>query len=145
MNEKYMLEAIKEAKKSYIQGDVPVGAVVVYNNKIIAKAHNLKEKNNNAIEHAEILAINKACKKLKKWRLCECELYVTMEPCMMCTGAIIQARIKKIFYSIKNYDFGTLSNVQNDKKYSLIVEEGLLAMESLELLHNFFKQKRNKK
>ena len=140
-----MLEAIKEAKKSYIQGDVPVGAVVVYNNKIIAKAHNLKEKNNNAIEHAEILAINKACKKLKKWRLCECELYVTMEPCMMCTGAIIQARIKKIFYSIKNYDFGTLSNVQNDKKYSLIVEEGLLAMESLELLHNFFKQKRNKK
>ena len=140
-----MLEAIKEAKKSYIQGDVPVGAVVVYNNKIIAKAHNLKEKNNNAIEHAEILAINKACKKLKKWRLCECELYVTMEPCMMCTGAIIQARIKRIFYSIKNYDFGTLSDVQNDKKYSLIVEEGLLAKESLELLHDFFKQKRNKK
>ena len=143
MDEKYMLEALKEAEKSYKKGDVPVGAIIVCNNKIIARAHNLKEKNKNAIEHAEILVINIACKKLKRWRLNDCELYVTMEPCMMCTGAIIQSRIKKVYYAIKNYDFGTLSNVANNKKYDISVVEGAMANESLKLLQDFFKQKRN--
>ena len=143
MNEKYMLEALKEAKKSYNKGDVPVGAIIVYNNKIIARAHNLKEKSKNATKHAEILAINIACKKLKRWRLNDCELYVTMEPCMMCTGAIIQSRIKKVCFAIRNYDFGTLLNVANNKKYDISVAEGAMANESLKLLQDFFKQKRN--
>lgn len=141
MNE-FMKVAIDEAKKSSLKGDVPVGAIIVLNNKIIAKAHNLKEKNKNAICHAEILAINKACKKLKRWRLDDCVLYVTMEPCMMCTGAIIQSRIKKIVYSIENSDFGTLRNIENDKKYNLDVEKGICSLESLEIIQEFFKKRR---
>ena len=99
----FMSVAIREARKSYKIGDVPVGAVIVKNGVIIAKAHNIKEKKHNAIMHAEIIAIEKACKKLKRWRLNDCELYVTMEPCMMCTGAIVQSRIKKIYYSINDF------------------------------------------
>ena len=90
MNEFYMNIAIKEAKKAYKYEEVPVGAVIVKNNKIVSKAFNKKEKTKNVIKHAEIIAISKACKKLKNWRLDECELYVTMEPCMMCSGAIEQ-------------------------------------------------------
>ena len=82
--------AMKEATKAYKNGDVPVGAVIVKNNKVIAKAHNMKEKNKSAIKHAEIIVIEKACKKVKNWHLNDCELYVTLEPCMMCCGAIIQ-------------------------------------------------------
>jgi tRNA(adenine34) deaminase len=81
---------------------VPVGAVIVKNNKIISKAYNKKEKTKNVTKHAEIIAISKACKKIKNWRLDECEIYVTMEPCMMCCGAIEQSRIKKIIYGVKN-------------------------------------------
>lgn len=137
--------ALNEAKKSYKKNDVPVGAVIVLNNKIIAKAHNLKENKKNALYHAEVLAINKACKKLKRWRLDDCELYVTMEPCMMCTGAIIQSRIKKIYYSINNSDFGTLHYFENDKKYNICVENGACHNESLFLIQSFFKEKRMKK
>ncbi|MCM1370444.1 MAG: nucleoside deaminase [Clostridium sp.] len=135
----YMKLALEEAKIAYKHGDVPVGAVIVKNNKIISKAHNKKEKNNNATNHAEIIAINKACKKIKSWHLEECELYSTMEPCMMCTGAILQSRIKKISYSIKNESFGYLSKM-NSK--GIIVQEGLYKDESLELLKSFFKTKR---
>lgn len=94
-NLKYMQIAIKEAKKAAKRGDVPVGAVIVYKNKIIAKAHNKKQLRRNSLKHAELLVINKACKKLKTWHLDECTIYVTLEPCMMCTGAIIESRIKK--------------------------------------------------
>ena len=110
----YMKIALKEAFKAYKAGDVPVGAVIVKNNKIISKAHNTKEKSKNAINHAEILVINKACKKLNTWHLNDCILYTTMEPCMMCCGAIIQSRIKEIHYILDNDQFGCLKLLKNN-------------------------------
>ena len=86
MKEKYMLEALKEAKKAYLKKEVPVGAIIVKDGLIISRGHNLKETKQNSIEHAEIVAINKACKKLKSWRLIDCEMYVTLEPCVRCDG-----------------------------------------------------------
>ena len=102
----FMEEALKEAKKSYHQGDVPVGAIIVKNQKIISKGHNKKEKMQVATRHAEMIAIEKACKKLKTWHLDDCILYVTMEPCLMCAGAILQSRIKKLFmpFQMQNLD-----------------------------------------
>lgn len=140
----YMELALKEAYKSYKKGDVPVGAVIVKNGKIIAKAHNLKEKKHNPLMHAEIIAINKASKKLKRWRLDDCELYVTMEPCMMCTGAIIQSRIKKVYYSIENHDFGALKNISQDKKYNIVIDNTMGTNESLNMLKKFFEERRKK-
>lgn len=116
----YMKIALKEAFKAYKAGDVPVGAVIVKNNKIISKAHNTKEKNKNAINHAEILVINKACKKLNTWHLNDCILYTTMEPCMMCCGAIIQSRIKEIHYILDNDQFGCLKLLENN---NIIIKE----------------------
>lgn len=96
-----MNEAIAQAKISLKKKEVPIGAIVVHNGKIIAKGHNMREKRKNALLHAEIIAINKACKKLKDWRLENCELYVTLEPCPMCAGAIANARIKKVVFAAK--------------------------------------------
>ena len=140
----YMELALKEAYKSYKKGDVPVGAVIVKNGKIIAKAHNLKEKKHNPLMHAEIVAINRASKRLKRWRLDDCELYVTMEPCMMCTGAIIQSRIKKVYYSIENPDFGALKNISQDKKYNIVIDNTMGTDESLNMLKKFFEERRKK-
>ena len=95
--EKFMLLALNEAQKAFDKEEIPVGVVIVKNGKIIAKAHNLKESKNTATSHAEILAIEKACKKLKAWRLLDCEMYVTLEPCPMCAGALINSRIKKLY------------------------------------------------
>lgn len=94
---KFMDEALLFANKAYNKQEVPIGAVIVKDNKIIAKAFNCRERKQNALYHAEILAINKACKKLKSWRLDNCELYVTLEPCPMCAGAIANARLKKVY------------------------------------------------
>ena len=144
----YMLLALKEAKKSYKIGDVPVGAVIVCNNKVISLGHNLKEKKNNAIMHAEIVAINKACKKLKRWRLEDCELYVTMEPCLMCCGAILQARMGRIVYGAKCAKFGyvhSISEVLNSKKnnHQVSVTGGILEEECSKILKEFFSNKRD--
>ena len=98
--EKYMKIALKEAMKAEKHGDVPIGAVIVRNSKIIAKGHNKKEKKQMVTRHAEIEAVEKACKKLKTWHLEDCEIYTTVEPCVMCYGAIEQARIKKIIYGV---------------------------------------------
>ena len=94
---KFMLEAIKEAKKAELLDEVPIGCVIVKDNKIISRGHNVRESKNNPIGHAEIIAITKASKKLKSWRLNDCELYVTIEPCIMCSGAIIESRIKAVY------------------------------------------------
>ena len=141
MNEKYMNIAIKEAKKSYKKGEIPVGAVIIKNNKIISKAHNQKEKSKNVIKHAEIIAISKACKKIKNWRLENCEIYITMEPCMMCCGAIEQSRIKKIVYCVENHNFGYT------KKIKEILENEKILVEKIEqenqiqnMLKEFFKK-----
>lgn len=136
--------AIKLAQKAYNNGDVPVGAVIVKNNKIIAKTYNKKEKNNISVHHAEILAIIKACKKLKTWHLDDCVLYTTLEPCIMCAGAISQARIKEVVYAAKNEKFGFTNYFKEGKiaNHSFI----LTKLENIEmakkLLIDFFKDKR---
>ena len=147
MSEKYMNLALKEAKKAYKHDDVPVGAVIIKDNKIISKAHNQKEKKKNATRHAEIIAIEKACKKLKTWHLDDCILYVTLEPCLMCAGALIQSRIKKVVYSTPSEKFGYIESIDNvflkNKNNHLVeIEKGLCAKKSQKLLKDFFKQKR---
>lgn len=137
MNEYYMNVAIKEAKKAYKYEEVPVGAVIVKNNKIISKAYNKKEKTKNVTKHAEIIAISKACEKIKNWRLDDCEIYVTMEPCMMCSGAIQQSRIKKIVYGIKNQNYGFTDKLKNIEIISQVCEK-----ECKELVQSFFKKRR---
>ena len=141
MNELYMNLALKEAKKAFNKDDVPVGCVIVKNNKIIAKAYNKKENKKDAVKHAEIEAIAKACKKLKTWHLEDCSLYTTMEPCMMCSGAIIQSRIGHICYAIKNDSFGMSDYIKKYNK-NIIIEKGILSDESLKLVQEFFKKKR---
>ena len=137
MDEYYMNIAIKEAKKAYKNGEVPVGAIITKNNKIISKAFNKKEKTKNVTKHAEIIAISKACKKLKNWRLENCIIYVTMEPCMMCSGAIEQSRIKKIVYGIKNENYGSTDQLKNVEIISQVCEK-----ECRKLVQSFFKKRR---
>ena len=135
-NEYYMNIALSLAKKAYNKNEVPVGAIIVKNNKIISKAYNKKESKHNPIYHAELIAISKACKKLKTWHLDNCILYTTLEPCMMCSGAIEQSRIKKIIYGTENYNCGYIS------KLSTISTENLNNKECNLLLKKFFKSKR---
>ncbi len=137
----YMNLALKEAKKAIKYGDIPIGCVIVMNNKVISKAFNKKEFNNNPIKHAEIIAIEKASKKLNTWHLDECTLYTTMEPCLMCAGAILQSRISRIVYGLQNNNFGEVTSnnevFKNNKKIKIdgcICEE-----ESKSLVQSFFK------
>ena len=111
--EKFMKEALKEAKKASDKLEVPVGAVIVKDDKIIARAHNLKETKFDTTKHAEILAIQKASKKLNSWRLLDCEMYVTLEPCSMCTGALINSRIKKVYIGANDEKTGAVGSVFN--------------------------------
>ena len=141
MNEKYMNLALIEAKKAFKHDDVPVGCVIVKNNKVIAKAYNKKENKGDAIRHAEIEAISKACKRLKTWHLEDCTLYTTMEPCMMCSGAIVQSRINHICYGIKNESFGMSDYIKKYNK-NIVIEDNILHDKSLELIQLFFKKKR---
>ena len=142
MNNIYMKLALKEAKKAFKQNEVPIGVVIVKNNKIISKAHNKKEKTKIVTKHAEIIAIEKACKKLKTWHLNDCILYTTVEPCLMCSGAIIQSRIKKVYFSTANEKFGELLNQVKKKNNRMDVDIGLYEEKSVELLQKFFKNKR---
>ena len=145
--EKFMKEALKEAKKAYEKLEVPVGAVIVKNGKIIARAHNLKETKKNTTKHAEILAIEKASKKLDAWRLLDCEMYITLEPCSMCAGAIINSRIKKIYIGALDEKTGAAGSVLNlfDYKFNhkVEVEKGILQKECEKVLKDFFKELRN--
>ncbi len=131
---KYMEEALKEAKKALKTDDVPVGAVIVENNRIIAKAHNTKEKKKQTIRHAEINAIEKACKLKKNWYLSNCEMYVTLEPCEMCQSAINQSHIKKVYYATKRE--------KNVPRETLKIFQKEYQNQSRELLKNFFENKR---
>lgn len=142
-----MKEALKEAKKAYEKLEVPVGAVIVKDNKIIARAHNLKETKKDTTNHAEILAIQKASKKLEAWRLNDCEMYVTLEPCSMCAGAIINSRIKKIYIGALDEKTGAAGSVLNlfeDYKFNhkVEVEKGILKEECENILKSFFKELR---
>lgn len=142
----YMNLALIEAKKSLKYEDVPVGAIIVKNNKVISKAYNLKEKTKIATKHAEINVINKACKKVNSWYLDDCTLYVTLEPCLMCVGALIQSRVKTIVYAAKNEKFGYITSVEkinkNRNNHKLEIRSGVLEKESEKLLKEFFKDKR---
>ena len=135
----YMSVAERLALKALKKGDVPVGEAIVKNNKIIGKGYKKKEKKNKAVFHAEILAITAANKKINNWRLDDCELYCTMEPCMMCCGAIIQSRIKKVYYLIKNDNYGCTELLKNSK---IEVEKLDMNSDLKEKLVCFFKQKR---
>ena len=148
--EKFMKKALQEAKKAYNKLEVPVGCIIVKNGEIIAKAHNLKETKYDTTKHAEILAIQKASKKLKSWRLLDCEMYVTLEPCPMCAGAIINSRIKKIYYGAKDEKTGAIGSVLNllvDYKFNhkVEVESSILENECQAILKNFFKNLRKLK
>ena len=143
INEKYMKEALKEAQKAYKKLEVPVGAIIVKDGRIVARAHNLKETKNNTTKHAEILAIEKASKKLGNWRLIDCEMYVTLEPCPMCAGAIVNARIKKVNIGKKKKKTGACGsklNLLQDFNFDTKVdmESGILENECRELLQKFF-------
>ena len=139
----YMNIAIAEAKKSLIHSDVPVGAVIVIDDQIVAKNYNQKEKNQVSTHHAEILAINDACQKLKSYRLDEAIIYTTKEPCLMCMGALLSARIKKIVYGASDKRFGTKDLAQNNNfNHKCEVVSGVCKRECEELLSNFFKSLR---
>lgn len=150
MNEEiFMQEALKQAKKAYKKGEVPVGAVIVKNGKIIGTGYNQKESRHSATKHAEIIAIEKASKKQKDWRLNDCEMYVTLEPCVMCAGAILSARMKKVFIGAMEKNFGCCGsslNLLDNPAFTTRVEyqTGLLEQESIDLLQSFFKSKRKK-
>ena len=148
-HQRFMKAALNEAKKAAFEGEVPVGCVIVKDGKIIARGRNARESKKNALLHAEIRAIDKACKKLGGWRLWQCELYVTLEPCPMCTGAIINSRIKKVYVGAEDPKAGAMGSVVNLTEFPFNhkpeIEFGLMREEAQAELKNFFKNLRNKK
>lgn len=148
-DEKYMKAAIREAKKAYALGEVPIGCVIVYNEKIIGRGYNRRITDRNALAHAEITAIRKACKVMGDWRLEDCTLYVTLEPCPMCAGAIVQARIPQVVMACMNPKAGCAGSVMNllDEKgfnHQVRTEVGVLGEECSLMLKSFFKELRQK-
>lgn len=143
MEEKFMNEALKEARKAYEKLEIPVGAVIVKNGKIISRAHNLKETKQTATAHAEILAIQKANKKLNNWRLIDCDMYVTLEPCSMCMGAIVSSRIKNIYIGTLDQKKEEKIDIQKYKEeYDVNIKYGICGAECENILKEFFKDLR---
>jgi tRNA(adenine34) deaminase len=147
--EKYMKEAYKLAEKAQKEGEVPVGAVIVYENKIIARGYNRRKKEETTDSHAEMVAIKKANKKIGSWRLEDCDLYVTLEPCPMCAGAIVQARIRSVYYGAKDTKAGAFGSVFDLAKIEGLnhypsVEGGIMEEECGAILTEFFKNLRGK-
>ena len=149
MDERFMKEALAEAKLAAAMGEVPVGAVIVRNGEIVARAHNTRETEKNALHHAEILAIDAACRALGGWRLTDCTLYVTLEPCPMCGGAILNSRIGRVVYGAKDASMGVFGSVLNYNAYPLgykpQVTHGVLSEESRALMQGFFESARERK
>lgn len=142
-----MKEALKEAEKAYEKGEIPVGAVVVVNGEIISRAHNIKETTFDPTAHAEMLAIRGAAKILGRWRLIDATLYVTKEPCIMCAGAIVNSRIKRLVYGCDDPKGGgvvSLYNILNDKRlnHQVEIKEGILEIECRDILKRFFRELR---
>ena len=143
----YMREALEEAKIAYQENEVPIGAVLVCNGEIVARNHNRKEATNDATSHAELLCIQEASQKLGSWHLGDCVLYTTVEPCAMCSGAIINARIPTVIYAAPGIKFGThlsVVNILDSKKFNhnVDVTGGILEEESANLLKAFFQERR---
>ena len=150
MDEKFMKQALKEAEKAYQKLEIPVGAVIVKDGKIIARGYNQKEEKIDTTKHAEIIAIQKASKKLKTWRLNECEMYVTLEPCPMCAGALINSRIKKVHIGTMDEKTGAVGsklNLLEDYTFNtkVEVEKGIMQKECETILKEFFKELRKTK
>lgn len=144
---KYMKLALLEAQKAEKKDEVPIGCVIVKDNKVISRGHNLREKKNDVTSHAEIEAIRKASKKLNDWQLIDCDLYVTIEPCLMCMGAIIQSHIKNIYYGSEDPKGGAVSSSINFKEIKNLnhypnVEGGILKEECSNIIKNYFRNKR---
>jgi len=148
---KFMQIAFKLARKAEKNGEVPIGAVIVDGEgKVIAKASNTRETLNTVLGHAELLALHRACKKKQSWRLVDCTLYVTLEPCFMCAGALSQARIKRVVFATHDPKGGAMGSLENISTYTklnhrFIAESGLMQNECSDLLKNFFKKKRLEK
>lgn len=145
----FMQIALNLAKKAYKKGEVPIGAVIVKNGKVISKGYNKREKSQNALMHAEIIAINKACKKLKSWRLDGCTIYCTLEPCFMCAGAILNARIDKLVFGAHEQKSGSAISKFNafenaGLNHKVLVESGVLESQCKKLLQDFFSELRIK-
>ena len=148
--EKYMNMAIRQAKKAEQIDEVPIGCVIVYNDKVIARGYNRRNIDKNTLSHAELNAIKKASKKLGDWRLDDCEMYITLEPCQMCSGAIVQSRIKKVYIGCMNPKAGCAGSVLNllqvEKfNHKVIIENGILEEECSNMLKSFFRELREKK
>ena len=148
-DEVFMREALKEASKAARKGEVPVGAVVVKDGKIIGRGHNLTEKKQSALTHAELMALGKASKKLKSWRLIDCDLYVTLEPCTMCAGAIVLSRVRNLVYGTTDPKAGAVDStarvMENEKlNHRVKVTSGVLKEECSSVLTTFFKEVRRK-
>ena len=146
MNSKFMYEALKEAKVAAKEGEVPVGAVIVRNGEIISKAHNMREQKQNALSHAEIEAINIACEKLGSWRLDDCELYVTLEPCVMCLGACYNARISNLYFGAFDLSgagcIHLAEHIGNTLNHHLNIQGGICEKDCSQILTDYFKSKR---
>ncbi len=148
--EKYMKEAIRQAKKAYALKEAPIGCVIVREGKIIARGYNRRNTDGNALAHAELSAIKKASKKCGDWRLEDCTMYVTLEPCQMCAGAIVQSRMKKVVIAAKNPKAGCAGSVLNllqmaQFNHQVEIEQGLMEEECAALLSSFFKELRENK
>lgn len=149
-DEKYMRAALREAKKAYALGEVPIGCVLVADDKIIARGYNRRKTDLNTLSHAELNAIRKASKKTGDWRLEQCTMYVTLEPCQMCAGAIVQARIPKVYIGTMNPKAGCAGSLLNLLQFPTFnhqvdIESGILQEECAALLSGFFKEMRQKK
>ena len=149
-DEKYMRAAIGQARKAGAIGEVPIGCVIVYEDKIIARGYNRRTIDKNVLSHAEIIAIKKACKKMGDWRLEGCTMYVTLEPCPMCAGAIVQARIPKVVIGCMNPKAGCAGSVldllhEDGFNHQVEMESGVLEEECSRLMKDFFKELREKK
>jgi len=147
--ENYIEIALIEAEKACKKGEVPIGAVIVKNGRVIARAHNLRERRQNALYHAEILAIKRACRKLKSWRLIDCDMYVTLEPCPMCAGAIKEARINNLFfgaYDPKGGACGSVVDILEQDKFchNVSVTGGIMKERCGEIIKQFFRERRKK-
>ena len=148
-DEKYMKEAIKQAKKAYALGEVPIGCVIVYEDKIIGRGYNRRTIDKNTIAHAEMMAIKKASKKMDDWRLEDCTMYVTLEPCQMCSGAIVQSRMKKVVVGCMNPKAGCAGSILNllqmeEFNHQVELEIGVLEEECSQMMKSFFKELREK-
>ena len=148
--ERYMSMALTQAKKAYKLDEVPIGCVIVYNDQVIGRGYNRRVADMNTLSHAELNAIRKASKKLGDWRLDDCEMYVTLEPCQMCSGAIVQSRIKKVYIGCMNPKAGCAGSIMNllqvDKfNHQVEIEKGILEEKCSGLLKQYFRELREKK